>query len=32
MRRVRDISYKIDIYAMLVTELRKAITENPDQV
>jgi hypothetical protein len=30
MRRVRDVSYKIDVYAMLATELREAIADNPD--
>jgi hypothetical protein len=32
MRKVRDISYKIDVYVMLATELREVIAENLDQV
>jgi hypothetical protein len=32
MRRVYDVSHKIDVHVMSVTELREAIAENPDQV
>jgi hypothetical protein len=30
MRRVYDVSYKIDVHVMLATELREVIVENLD--